>query len=107
MSARSGPGPGATFTRVHDRFKASLTAEEISAFQGITIDDIWQMTENLQNEQSTRSCMQGWARIGPFIEGITRYSAVIEVFVQGKAEILAFIWVLSFIYSPLFLHYKD
>ena len=96
MSASSGPGPGPglAFTRALDCFKAGLTAKEISAFQGVTVDDIWQMVDDLQSEQSARHCMQGWVRIEPFLTGITKYSAVIEVFVQGKAEILAFIWVI-------------
>ena len=88
------PGPpGPAFTQALNRFKAGLTAEEITTFRGTTIDDIWKLAEDLQNEQSSRHCMQAWGRIEPFLTGLTRYSAVIEVFVQGKAGILAFIWV--------------
>ena len=89
-------------TQALNRFKtgAGVTPDEIAIFEHTTIDDIWKMVEDLQQEQSSRHCMQAWGRIEPFLTGLTRYSAVIEVFVQGKAEIMAFIWVIIS-YSPV------
>jgi len=87
-----------------NRFKAGLTAGEICTFEGTTFEDVWNMAEDLQREQSSRHCMQGWARIGPFLTGIKTYSDVIGGCVQRKAEILAFIWVIIFLNRLLLLH---
>lgn len=87
--------------RILRRFKDGLTGDEIAIFSSTTIEDLWKLAEDFQKEQSSRHCMQAWARIEPFVTGIKNYSAVIEVFVQGKPEILAFIWV--FILSTVLL----
>lgn len=90
--SRSRPVPGFAFTQALNRFKAGLTAGEICTFEGTTFEDVWKVAEDLQREQSSRYCMRGWARIRPFLTGLETYSDVIGDFVQGKAEILAFIW---------------
>ena len=84
------------FTRALQRFQDGLTAEEIAEFRVATIDDVWDMAAKLQTEQSARHSMQNMARIEPFISGLTRYAGVIEVFVQAKPDIMAFIWVAEF-----------
>ena len=84
------------FTRALQRFQDGLTPAEIAQFQVATINDVWDMADKLQTEQSARHLMQNMARIEPFISGLTRYASVIEVFVQVKPDIMAFIWVAEF-----------
>ena len=84
------------FTKALQRFQTGLTAAEIAEFRVATIDDVWDMASRLQSEQSARHSMQNMARIEPFIAGLTRYAGVIEVFVQAKPDIMAFIWVWGF-----------
>ena len=92
--SRPRPAPGPAFTQALDRFKTGLTAREICAFEDTTFEDVWKVAEDLQREQSLRHCMQGWARIEPFLTGLKTYSDAVGDFVPGKAEILAFIWVI-------------
>ena len=81
------------FTQALDRFRAGLSPEDIAEFKYSKSEDVWDMVEQVQKEQSLRGCMQNLARIKPFIDGLTRYAAVIEVFVQAKPEIMALVWV--------------
>jgi len=67
------------FTRALQRFQGGLTAAEIAEFRVATIDDVWDIADKLQTEQNVRHSMQNMARIGPFINGLTRYAGVIEV----------------------------
>ena len=81
------------FTRALKRFQDGLTAKEIDDFKATTIADVWDKASELQREQSMRGSMQNMARIKPFIDGLTKYSGVIEVFVQAQPDIMAFVWV--------------
>ena len=89
------------FTQALDRFRDGLSPEDIAEFKYSKGEDVWNMVERVQKEQSLRGCMQNLARIKPFIDGLTRYAAVIEVFVQAKPEIMALVWVKIPCYSSL------
>ena len=94
------------FTVALERFKDNLTATEISQFNFTTIDDVWAEVAEIQHKQGARRALQNMARIEPFINGLKNYSAVLEIFVQAKPEIMAFIWVVQlFDYTSLLDHY--
>ena len=94
------------FTVALERFRNNLTATEISKFNLTTIDDVWAEVTKIQREQGARRSLQNMARIEPFINGLRSYSAVVEVFVQAKPEIMAFIWVVQlFDCTSLLDHY--
>ena len=94
------------FTVALTRFRVTLTATEISQFNFTTIDDVWTEVERIQDEQGARRSLKNMKRIEPFINGLKNYSAVVEVFVQAKPEIMAFIWVVPlFNYTSLLDHY--
>ncbi|KAF4435123.1 NACHT nucleoside triphosphatase, partial [Fusarium austroafricanum] len=57
-----------------------------------TIDDVWDYTEQLQQDQANSKRLRGLKKISPYIERLQEYAAVIEVFVQAKPDVLAFIW---------------
>ncbi|KAF8424842.1 hypothetical protein EV426DRAFT_701102 [Tirmania nivea] len=80
------------FTQALKRFQNGLTSKEIDDFKATTIANVWDKACELQREQSRRGSMQNMARIRPFIDGLTKYSGVIEVFVQAEPDIMAFIW---------------
>jgi hypothetical protein len=83
------------FDRAANRFLAKFTDEERKKYFGqpTSIDDIWDLLADLQAKQSSREGLKNMARIEPFINGMTQYSKVIEVFIQVKPDILALIWV--------------
>lgn len=81
------------FTLGLKRFQDGLTSEEMTEFRFATIEDVWKKATEIQKQQSSRGSMRNMARIEPLLSGLSRYSHVIEVFVQAKPEIMAFIWV--------------
>ena len=89
--------PKDLFTVALERFKDNLTGAEISQFNFTTLDDVWAELMKIQSEQGARRSLQNLARIEPFINGLKKYSAVIEIFVQARPEFMAFIWVVQLI----------
>lgn len=55
--------------------------------------------DELEQSQKQARTVRGVVRIKPFVHALTEYAGVIEVFVQGKPEILSLIWV-STLESP-------
>ena len=100
------PPPKDPFTKALERFKSNLTGTEISQFNFTTFDDVWAEAMKIQDEQGARRSLQNIARIEPFINGLKKYSAVIDTLVSAKPELMAFIWVVQlFDYTSLLDHY--
>ncbi|KAI5458921.1 hypothetical protein BGZ63DRAFT_361273 [Mariannaea sp. PMI_226] len=57
-----------------------------------SINDVYNATDQIQNKQATTRTLRNLAKIQPFLECLSGYSAVIDTFVQVKPEILALIW---------------
>lgn len=57
-----------------------------------TVDDIWDYTEKLQQDQASSRRLRGLKKIGPYIERLQEYAGVIQVFVQVKPDVLGLIW---------------
>lgn len=76
-------------------FKRDLPDAEKLDFAQTTIGDVLKAAKDIQEKQSKRGLLRNLNRIRPYIDGLVQFSGVIEVFVQGKPEIMAFIWVLT------------
>ena len=48
--------------------------------------------KNIEEKQGSRKLILGLRRLKPLIEGLEKYSKIVEVFVNVKPDILAFIW---------------
>lgn len=57
-----------------------------------TVDKVWDAIDKLQHDQAKKYHLRHMSRIQPFLDRIRSYSAVIEVFVQLKPDILALLW---------------
>ena len=57
-----------------------------------SIEQVYDATEKLQEEQSRRGHLRHLRKIEPFLERLRQYAGVIETFMQAKPEILALIW---------------
>ena len=99
------PKPKDPFTVALERFKDNLIVAEILQFNFTTLDDLWAEVMKIQREQGARRSLQNIARIEPFINGLRIYSAVIEVFVQAKPELMALIWVVQLLACTSLLDY--
>jgi len=76
------------------RFQNSLDSEEIKFFSNVTTEvDVMNLIETLEADQGSRGCLRNMNRVKRFINGLSQYATVIEVFVQVNPGILSFIWV--------------
>ena len=75
-------------------FKKSLKDEKLYSeiLQTTTIDQVYDFTNKLQEEQAKHGHMRHLAKIRPFLERLQGYAGAIDTFVQVKPEILALIW---------------
>lgn len=81
------------FSRVMESFKAQISQEDTDRFKVTTFNDLKSVVQDIQAEQARRKSLRNMTKIRPYLDGLNQYSAVIEVFVNSKPDILAFIWV--------------
>lgn len=86
------------FSRVLSSFRSRLLPEDIADFEITKLEDLKQAITAIQAEQAQRKGYRNLNKIRPFVNGLTQYAKVIEVFVTAKPDILAFIWVSSHLY---------
>ena len=81
------------FSRILDSFKTHLSQEDVDRFKVATFNDLKSAVRDIQTEQAGRKSLRNLNKIRPYLDGLEQYAAVIEVFVNSKPDILAFIWV--------------
>ncbi len=93
MSAQFDPVQAGFHNAIRD-FKANpgdnALIEEISKTK--TIDEVYDATDALQKEQAKNGHLRHLSKLEPFLNGLKEYTAVIEVFVQLKQDVLSLIW---------------
>jgi hypothetical protein len=57
-----------------------------------TVDKVWDAIKQLQRDLEKKSHLRHMSRMQPFLDRLRSYSAVIEVFVQVKPDVLALLW---------------
>jgi hypothetical protein len=75
-------------------FKSNLKNDALfsTILNTTTIDDVYDATDKLQQEQVKKGHLRHLSKIQPYLEGLKAYASVIEVFLQLKPDILALIW---------------
>ncbi|KAF3908874.1 hypothetical protein AA313_de0202912 [Arthrobotrys entomopaga] len=68
-----------------------LSPKEQQDFQSTTAANVEVLAWKIQNEQKQRKSYRAISRLQPFIDGLTSYGGIIEVFAQ-TSEILCFVW---------------
>lgn len=81
------------FSQVLSAFKARLSPGDIESFQFTNFDELKGAIDEIQRAQAQRRGLRNLNKIRPFLNGLEQYSKVIEVFVNAKPDIMAFIWV--------------
>lgn len=74
-------------------FVGSLSVAEKEKFAFSSISEVYQEIDNLQKSQEQRGLLRNLRRVHPFVDGINRYSQIIEQYVSVKPSLLAVIWV--------------
>ena len=67
--------------------------EEYELSQYTSINHVYAATEQIQAEQARTGNMRHLSRIKPYLEGLSQYMGVMDVFSQVKADIASLIWV--------------
>lgn len=81
------------FSRVLRAFQSRLSQNEIDKFRFATFEELKEAIIEIQKTQAQRRGYRNLNKIRPFLDGVGQYSKVIEVFVNAKPDIMAFIWV--------------
>lgn len=84
------------FSRVLSAFRTRLSPQDIIDFRYTTFNDLKQTITDIQKDQVQRRGIRNLNKIRPFLNGLGQYAQVIEVFVNVKPDILAFVWVRTF-----------
>lgn len=58
-----------------------------------SIDDVYDTTEKIQEEQSRTGNMRHLSRIKPYLEALSQYIGVLDTLSQVKSDITCLIWV--------------
>jgi len=57
-----------------------------------TIEEVYKLTNDIQSKLAPQGKLRHLAKIKPFLDRLSEYASVIEVFVQVKSDIFALIW---------------
>ncbi|RYP65442.1 hypothetical protein DL771_008314 [Monosporascus sp. 5C6A] len=84
----------AAFNKAIREFKAGLQNGNLYAeiLQTTSIDQVYDFTDKLQEEQGKGNHLRHLAKIRPYLDRLQGYSGAIDTFVQAKPDILALIW---------------
>lgn len=82
------------FKSAKEDFRRSLKNPALYDFSKIVqIDDVYDEARKIQSEQAKTKTLRGLKRLEPLINGLKEYSAVVEVFIQVKPDVMSLIWV--------------
>jgi hypothetical protein len=82
----------ASFSRGLTDFQKRLSAAQIEEFQFATFQTLQDAIHKIQREQAQRKSFRNLNKIRPFLNGLSQYSKVIELFINME-PLLAAIWV--------------
>ncbi|RDL38798.1 uncharacterized protein BP5553_03138 [Venustampulla echinocandica] len=83
-------GPSA-FETVLANFRSRLTKTELDEFQFCTLEDVQQTIVDIQAKQDKKRETRNLSRILGFLEAMSQFEKVIEIFLN-TSEIVAFVW---------------
>ncbi|KAH7122481.1 C2H2 domain-containing protein [Dendryphion nanum] len=82
---------GAPFRAALSKFKARLTGVQIMDFQATTYDTLCFEIMRIQHEQENSKTMKNLNRIKGFIEAMSQFGTIVEVFLN-VSNVIAFLW---------------
>jgi hypothetical protein len=84
----------AAFDTAIQEFRVKLKNDDLyhEILQTKKIEEVYELTDKLQEEQSRTGRLRHLSKIEPFLEGLRGYADVIEIFMQAKPDVLALIW---------------
>jgi len=95
MAMPIGPGPllSSIFSATALDFKSNLPEGLTDAFAEIyTLGDLEKAIQDIEVSQARRNSLRFMNKIKPCLHALNDYSKTIEVFVNAKPDIMAFVW---------------
>ena len=82
------------FEAARQDFLRSLKDRDVSSFSQFTsINNVYDTTDKIQDEQRRSGTLQDLNRIRPYLDCLSQYVGVMDTFIQVKPDILCLIWV--------------
>lgn len=86
------------FEAAKEGFLKGLKDPDVYNFSQFTsINDVYDTTDKIQQEQNRSGTLQGLNRIRPYLDCLSQYVGVIDTFTQVKPDLLCLIWVCLFL----------
>ena len=84
----------AAFKSAIQEFRSKLKDEALYSeiLQTKDIEEVYNVTDRLQEDQARTGRLRHMSKMTPFLEGLRSYASVIEVFMQAKPDVLSLIW---------------
>lgn len=81
------------FSSVFLSFKETFPQHCVDEFQETkSLGDLDHAIREIEKQQANRKSLRNMQKVRPFLNALEQYSQVIEVFVNAKPDMLAFIW---------------
>lgn len=90
--ANTAPKVRLVFQDAYQRFKDSVSPEDAQLFQSLSLKDVENAMRDLERRQSTSRTLCNLSRIMPFLDGLERYSKVVDTLCNGTPY-LPYLWV--------------
>lgn len=79
------------FEVARSRFKEQLTPKELQQFEATTLGDLKKEISNIQRTQDASKSLMALRRMEGFLEAMTQFGKVIEVYLN-TSSFLCFVW---------------
>jgi hypothetical protein len=89
---RLSPQARLIFQDAFDRLKLVTVEDDARVFQSTTLQDVHTAAREIERHMAARQCLRNMRRVQPLLEGLERYSKVVEVLCNGT-PFLPWIWV--------------
>ena len=75
-----------------EKLKSSVSDEDAYNFASTELKDVWSAVKDIDSKQRKRQSAQNLRRIEPLLQGIGKYTKVIEVLCNGTPY-MPYVWV--------------
>jgi hypothetical protein len=89
--------PRNTIADAFQKLRRSISDEDAHKFASTRLEDVWAAVREIENAQRKRRCAQNLQRIEPFLGGIGKFAATIDVLCNGT-PFLPYAWVCRFMF---------
>jgi len=91
---------GLIMSEAFERLQLNVLPEDARDFRYTTLNDVLTAVRDVERQLSEQQCLRNFRRLQPLLDGLERYSKVVEAFCKGTPY-LPLIWVRSLRHAHL------